>query len=76
MIDFELLFPRSTRSSANLFSPVPGTRCDCNVCDLARMKLDYPAWHKQHSKPAGKPPKENVPPAPPANIVKDNSEEM
>ena len=30
------------------------------------MNLDYPAWHKQHSTPAGKPAKENVPPAPPA----------
>ena len=26
------------------------------------MNLDYPAWHKQHSNPVGKPAKENIPP--------------
>ena len=28
---------------------------------MARMNLDYPAWHKQHSRPAGIPPKEKAP---------------
>ena len=69
VIDYSLLHPRSTRSSASLFVAVPGQPCSCFLCDLGRMCLDYPQWHAAHSNPAGRPAKEPAAKSPPTITV-------
>ena len=64
LIDYENLFPRSSRSTGNLIINRTGARCDCPICDLARLSVfnpkkpgaggDYQAWNKQQSNPVGK----------------------
>ena len=52
-IDYDLIYPGgiSTRGSAN---PPPiidaNEKCSCGLCDIARKGLNYPEWHKTHSR--------------------------
>ena len=57
LMDYDTLFPRSSRSSGQVFWPEPGVLWSCCLCDIVRLSLDYPAWHAQHSRQAGCPAK-------------------
>ena len=65
-LKYEELFPRSSRSTG-LFDPKPGERCDCALCDIARLTLDYPQFHQQHSRHPGNAPL--PPPTPPPPMI-------
>ena len=62
------LYPRSSRSSGQDFCPVAGVQCNCQICDIARLTLGYPAWHSKHSRPAGKPANPKIESPPPLLI--------
>lgn len=60
-MDYELIYPVGTRSSGLIPVLEPGKKCLCGLCDIGRMGLDYPIWHKSHSRqpvndPGKKPP--------------------
>jgi len=57
LMDYDTIFPRSSRSSGKVFCPEPCVTCPCCLCDIAMWSLDYPAWHTQHSRQAGCPAK-------------------
>ena len=67
LLDFDLLFPRSSRSAGNAFAPVPGEVCGCGICDIVRLTLSYPEWHAAHTR-ATFPAKEKPAPALPLTL--------
>ena len=55
-LDYDLLYPIGTRASGMIPVVATGLQCNCGLCDIARLGLDYPTWHKSHSIKAGNPP--------------------
>ena len=66
-LKYEELFPRRSSRSKGLFDPKPGVKCDCGLCEIARLTLGYPDYHKQHSRHVGRAPL--PPPLPPSPIL-------
>ena len=67
LVDWDAMMPRASRSSGKTINLNPGEVCPCGICDIARLNgVDFIAWHKAHSRPAGLPPK----PPPVKNFIK------
>ena len=55
VLNYNLIYPsgvHTRHSSGPLPDFQPGVRCNCALCDIARMNgFEYKAWHKAHSIP-------------------------
>ena len=57
LVDWDEMLPRASRSSGKNINNNPGEVCPCGICDIARLNgVEFNAWHKAHSRPAGTPP--------------------
>ena len=70
LLDYKTLLARPTRSSGKMVILQPGVPCPCQLCDIARLSLGYPAWHAAHSTPPGMSAASPPPPEPESPAVK------